>query len=163
MKAVAKMLGGKTLSEVAFDDFKSRLPEVRAKLGDRATMRAMHYYLECERVEEMRVALECGDIPKIIDVMKRSGDSSFKYLQNVYTNKAIGEQGLSTALMLTDSFLMGREGGARVHGGGFAGTIQALIRKEDVDSYREEMERVFGEGAVMVLNVRPHGNLKIIG
>ena len=163
MKAVAKMLGGATLSEVDPAELYTRLPEVRLSLGDRAVMRAIHYYRECERVGEMRSALERGDLPLIIDVMKRSGDSSFKYLQNVYTNKAVDEQGLSLALMLTDDFLRGREGGARVHGGGFAGTIQALIRKEDVDSYREVMEKVFGEGSVMVLNVRPHGNLKIIG
>ena len=126
-------------------------------------MRAFHFYSECERVEEMRSALECGNIEEIMDVMRRSGDSSFKYLQNVYTNKKVDEQGLSLALMLTEDFLRSRRGAARVHGGGFAGTIQALIPTESVGEYTELMDGVFGKGATMVLNVRPIGLCKIVG
>jgi galactokinase len=82
-------------------------------------------------------------------------------LQNVYTTKNIEEQGLSLALCLTDGFMQGREGAFRVHGGGFAGTIQAYIRENDVEEYRALMDSVFGEGACLVLRVRQDGAIKV--
>jgi galactokinase len=95
------------------------------------------------------------------DTVIASGTSSFKYLQNVYTVKNVGEQGLSLALCLTDGLATGAVGASRVHGGGFAGTIQAYVKSEHVDEYVRLMSAVFGEGAVMRLNVRPLGAIKV--
>ena len=106
-------------------------------------------------------ALTSGDISAFFEAVNASGNSSFKYLQNVYTNKNVGEQGLSLALALTDGFDPTAIGAARVHGGGFAGTIQAYVRTERADAYERLMSSVFGDGAVMRLTVRGVGACRV--
>ena len=147
MKAVAEILGGEVLRGYTERDIIERAAEIREKAGDRALLRALHFMRENGRVNAARLALT---------------DKSFQYLQNVYTVKNVREQGLSLALALTDGFLSERGGAFRVHGGGFAGTIQAYIRKEDADDYSRLMSGVFGDGAVMRLNIRPIGACKVI-
>lgn len=162
MRAVAKELGCEVLSEVDKTEFCRRLPTLREKLGDRAVLRALHYFRECERVGAMRAAIIRRDMPEILSIMRESGHSSFEYLQNVYTNKRVSEQGLSLALALTEGFIRGKAASCRVHGGGFAGTIQALIPREDTAGYVALMDSVFGKGSVMVLNIRPLGAVRLI-
>ena len=139
----------------------TRATKIREVAGDRAFMRALHFIRENDRVEKGKDMLLKGDVTAFFDTVNASGASSFKYLQNVYTVKNVGEQGLSLALALTDGMLDGAVGASRVHGGGFAGTIQAYVKSELVDEYVRLMDSVFGEGAVMRLNVRPFGAIKV--
>ena len=161
MKAVASLLGQEKLRGLTEADILGRVAEIRAKLGDRALMRALHFIRENDRVEKGREALLGGDMATFFDTVTASGTSSFKYLQNVYTVKNVGEQGLSLALAVTDGMPAGSVGASRVHGGGFAGTIQAYVKREQVGEYIRLMDSVFGEGAVMRLNVRPLGAIKV--
>ena len=161
MKAVAGLLGGEVLRPYTEEDIIAAIPAIRQKAGDRAVLRALHFVRENKRVEMAREALIAGDVDGFFDCVRRSGRSSFEYLQNVYTTKNPGEQGLSLALALTDGFLAEGEGAFRVHGGGFAGTVQAYIKKERVEDYERLMNSVFGEGAVMKLNIRPDGAVRL--
>ena len=115
---------------------------------------------ENKRVEAARAYLEGASTEEFFSVVKASGRSSFEYLQNVYTNKNVTEQGLSLALLLTEGFL-GESGAFRVHGGGFAGTVQAYVKAQDSEAYAALMESVFGAGAVMNLNIRPLGACRL--
>ena len=109
-----------------------------------------------------REALKAGDLNGFFEKVKASGASSFQYLQNVYTTKNPTEQGLSLALAITEGYLSDKDGAFRVHGGGFAGTIQAFVKNEDVDGYRALMDSVFGKGATMCLRIRPVGACKLV-
>ena len=160
MKSVAALFGKEVLRGITEAQIVARAPEIRESVGDRALMRAIHYLRENDRVIGARDALIAKDIDRFFAIVKASGASSFQYLQNVYTTKNVSEQGLSLALMLTDGFNAG-EGAFRVHGGGFAGTIQAYIKKEKVDSYADYMNGVLGAGAVMKLNIRPVGACRL--
>ena len=161
MKAVAALFGKAQLRGLTEGDIVAKAQKIRCELGDRALMRALHFIRENDRVEKGRCALVRGDMTAFFDAVDASGTSSFKYLQNVYTTKNIGEQGLSLALCLTDGLEGGAVGASRVHGGGFAGTIQAYVKQELVDEYVSLMDSVFGEGSVMRLNVRPLGAIKV--
>lgn len=161
MKSVAALLSREVLRECSKDEVLAQAMEIREKCGDRALMRAIHFFDENERVDYMKNALKNSDLNAYFDGVLSSGKSSFCYLQNVYTTKNVAEQGLSLALCLTDGFMSGREGAFRVHGGGFAGTIQAYIKEGDVVEYRSLMDSVFGEGACLVLRVRPDGAIKV--
>ena len=158
MKAVARELGVSVLRETCRCALDKRLREggsaLREKLGDRAIMRAYHFFAENERVAAQVASLRAGDVA--------SGNSSFKYLQNVYTTKNVAEQGLSLALCLTEEFLRDKNGVCRVHGGGFAGTIQAFIPVDDAPAYEALMNGVFGEHACHILSVRKNGACRII-
>ena len=161
MKGVAGVLGREVLRGVSEDEIIRRMPKIRAALGDRAALRAIHFIRENIRVESAKTALCSSDIDGFFKAILGSGHSSFEYLQNVYTTINVNEQGLSLALALTDGYLSTRHGAYRVHGGGFAGTIQAFIKNEDLDGYVELMDSVFGKGAAMPLNIRPLGAAKL--
>ena len=161
MKAVAAHFGKSVLREVEESDVIAAIPALREKLGDRAIMRALHFYNENKRVEIQKNALLSGDIDTFFENVKASGRSSFCYLQNVYTTKNVSEQGLSLALCLAERLLSGKRAAWRVHGGGFAGTIQAFVLTEDVAEFKNTMDAAFGEGACMVLNIRPVGAAKV--
>ena len=161
MKGVAALFGRPVLRGLSEDDIIGRRPEIREKLGDRAALRAIHFIRENERVGAARKALESADIKTFLRLVRESGDSSYKYLQNIYTVKNVAEQGLSLALCVTDGFL-GESGAYRVHGGGFAGTVQAFVPTELTGAYKERMERIFGEGSCCVLHVRPEGTAVIL-
>jgi len=160
MKAAAAALGRKKLVGVSECELISHAGEIREVLGDRALLRAIHFVRECERVEMAKEALLAGNIEGFFKCVSGSGSSSFKYLQNVFTCKNLKEQGLSLALALTDGYL-GDKGAHRVHGGGFAGTIQAFVKKEDLAGYISLMDGVFGKGSVDVLGIRPLGAVKL--
>ena len=157
MKAVAKALSRNVLRGLCEADIIKNIPALRESVGDRAILRAIHFLRENERVVLAKDALKCGDICKFFENVLASGNSSFKYLQNVFTTINVAEQGLSLALAITDGFMNGKGGAFRVHGGGFAGTIQAFVPNAFVDEYCTLMNSVFGEGSVMKLNIRPVG------
>lgn len=161
MKQVAKALGQEVLRGLTEEDIRAALPALREKTGDRAILRALHFVRENDRVLRQAAALEAGDIAGFLAGVAASGDSSFKYLQNVYTTKNTAEQGLSLALCLTEGLLSGKGCAWRVHGGGFAGTIQAYVKAEYEEAYAKEMDRIFGEGATMRLHIRPEGAVEI--
>lgn len=163
MKAVAALLGREALRGTAESDLLFRAPEIRKTLGDRALLRAIHFVRENERVLLAKAALKEGNVDAFFSEILASGHSSFEYLQNVYTVKAVQDQGLSLALAWTDGFMKTHAGAFRVHGGGFAGTILAFVKAEDADSYVKTMDGVFGEGATMRLCVRPHGAIRLLG
>ncbi len=161
MKAVAALLGQTHLRPCDESEVLASAKIIREKCGDRALMRAIHFFRENKRVGDMKSALLSGDLDAYFGNVFESGRSSFCYLQNVYTTKNVSEQGLSLALCLTEGFMKGKKGAFRVHGGGFAGTIQAYVRECDVDDYRALMDSVFGEGACLVLRVRQDGAIKV--
>lgn len=164
MKAVARELGGEVLRDVSKLELLERIPELREKCGDRAVLRALHFFAENDRVDMQKAALERGDIDSFFAGVRASGNSSFKYLQNVYTTKNVAEQGLSLALCLTEEFLatVEKPSACRVHGGGFAGTIQAFVPTGNAHELAKLMDRVFGEGACHILRIRTKGAICII-
>ena len=161
MKSVASHFGQKTLRGLSENDILKEARVLRKRFGDRAIMRALHFLRENERVESAKDALKVGNLDGFFNEIRFSGESSFKYLQNVYTTINVSEQGLSLALAVTEGTLSGKGGAFRVHGGGFAGTIQAFVKNEYLDEYVGKMNSVFGEGAVAVLNIRPLGATRL--
>ena len=154
MKSVAAHLGGEVLRDIPEDVFLAAIADLRGRFGERAVLRALHFYSEDNRVVEMTRHLKNGDIEAYLDGVRRSGDSSYRFLQNVFSPRHPGQQAVSLALALSERFLAG-DGAARVHGGGFAGTIQVFVSTERFEDYRKEMETVFGAGSVVPLAVRP--------
>ena len=132
MKAVAALFGRPVLRGITETDIIARAGEIRERLGDRALLRALHFVRENERVFRARRALLSGDTEGFLRAVTESGSSSFKYLQNVYTVSNVAEQGLSLALAIADGYLNGRSGACRVHGGGFAGTVQVFVRNGEL-------------------------------
>ncbi|VDA99583.1 Galactokinase [Olavius algarvensis spirochete endosymbiont] len=161
MRAVASVLGARYLGEVDERRFMSSIGEIRKKCGDRAILRALHFFNENRRVHSMVRSLERDDIEAYLEGMRQSGNSSFRFLQNVFPPGRIANQSLSLALALSESFL-GESGAARVHGGGFAGTIQVLIPSSNYSQYKKFIEGYFGEGALIPLSIRrlPAGELR---
>ena len=162
MKAVAAALGKTVLRETDEDAVLAAAPALRKTLGDRAILRALHFFAENRRVTEQKKALLAGDLDAFFNGVIASGRSSFCYLQNVYTTKNVAEQGLSLALCLAERYLADKSAAWRVHGGGFAGTVQAFVPAADVEGFRTMMDAVFGEGACMVLRVRTEGATAVL-
>ena len=161
MKAVAALLGKECLCGTTVHEIIANSQMIRGVAGDRAFLRAIHFAKENERVERGASALKNKDVGAFFGIVKESGASSFQYLQNVYTNKNVKEQGISVALAVTDSMAEG-VAAFRVHGGGFAGTIQAYVERDHAGEYERLMNSVFGEGAVMRLSVRPVGAVRVL-
>lgn len=154
MKLVAKLLGKDHLREVSIDHFNELLPLLRKTLNnDRALLRAIHFFKENDRVDAMVDALKHQRIDDYLDQVRSSGESSFCFLQNLYPSTFPQEQGLSLAIAMTKEIL-GDKATVRVHGGGFAGTIQAYVPQAMLSLYSQRMESVFGKGSVTVLAVR---------
>ena len=162
MKSVARLLGSEVLRGVKYSDIIENSKLLREKVGDRAILRAIHYLNENDRVDRQVKALENGDIDAFFSDVISSGMSSFRYLQNVYTVKNVSEQGLSLALAVSEQILNGKRAAWRVHGGGFAGTIQAFVPANESENYKKEIEKVFGEGNCVALRVRNDGAIKVI-
>ena len=137
------------------------LPGIREKAGDRAALRAIHYVRENERVQKEVAALRENRFGEFLRLVKESGDSSYKYLQNVYVCHDVEHQNVSIALAVSD-MILGVQGANRVHGGGFAGTIQAFVPNDIVTLYKTEMEKVFGDGACDVLKIRKYGGIQVM-
>ncbi len=162
MKAAAKFLGVEVLAETTKEKLLENATAIREQLGDMCLLRALHFFNENERVTAQRDALEKGDLDAFLASVMKSGNSSAIMLQNVYTVKNVKEQGLSVALALAADVLSGIPTSAyRVHGGGFAGTIQSFVPKTLVNKFTETLESVFGKGNVYVLSVREHGAVRV--
>jgi len=160
MKSVAALYGVQTLSLVTKADLLARTSEIRARCGDRAFLRAWHFVHETIRPRQMRAALAQDDIAAYLSLVRDSGRSSWIYLQNIQAGDP-RQQSLAIALALSED-LLGDGGAGRVHGGGFAGTVQAYIPKSKFHAFLERMESVFGEGSVRKLSVRPYGVCRIL-
>lgn len=161
MKAVAKLLGKEVLRGLKYEDILKNAIKIREFCGDRAFLRAVHFINENQRAQLKAKALEKNDLKGYFELVKESGDSSWKYLQNCMTGKDTEHQGITTALAITQEFL-GKEGASRVHGGGFAGTIQVYIPNDKVDDYTKLMESVFGKDSVTALAIRCKGTSKVL-
>ena len=160
MESVAQCFGKTVLREVPEADFYAALPSLRKKVGDRAILRAMHFYADNARVLKEVAALRAGDFESFKQYIRESGFSSFMYNQNVFSVKKPQEQPVALALAVSQQVLEGR-GAWRVHGGGFAGTIQAFVPLDLLEAYKSAMESVFGAGTCYVLSIRPVGGVEI--
>ena len=161
MKAIATYFGKEVLRDVDEKEFFAAIPALREKLGDRPVLRAMHFFGDNARVAAQVASLREGRFEDFLNMIKASGDSSFKYLQNVYSVKNLSRQEMAVGLALSDVILKGK-GVSRVHGGGFAGTIQAFVPNDIVDIYKKNMEDIFGEDACHVLKIRKYGGMKVL-
>lgn len=161
MESVAKAMGKDVLREISFEEFKAAVPKLFGVVNERALLRAYHFYGENDRVDNAVNALESGDFEQFKEIIIESGKSSYMLNQNVYSPSNPTEQRLSLALCITENMLKGK-GAYRVHGGGFAGTIQAFVPNEMLDDYKTAIENVFGIGNCHVLIVRPVGGTKVM-
>ncbi len=150
------------LREVDPVEFFENLGTLRREYNDRAVLRALHFFNEDNRAELEKQALLNDNFDEFLRLVNESGNSSFKYLQNVYSNSNVYEQGLSLGLAVTEQFMSGIKGACRVHGGGFAGTIQCFMPIEYLDKYKAYIEKVFGEGNCYILNIRSIGGCEIV-
>lgn len=161
MESVAKAMGKNVLREITYEEFFEELPNLAGKVNDRALLRAIHFFGENKRVDKAVACLEANDFDGFKQVIIESGRSSFMLNQNVYTPKNPTEQKLSLALAVSKEILDGK-GAWRVHGGGFAGTIQAFVPNEILDEYKNAIEGIFGEGSCHILIIRPVGGTQVI-
>ena len=162
MEQVAACLGQKVLGQVPEADFWAALPRLRRLCGDRAVLRAIHYFEENARALAQRDALRAGCFADFAALVLESGRASFALCQNVYCSTDVRHQGLSVALALSQSLLRGSTGAWRMQGGGFAGTIQAYVPQPLLERYRTAIERVFGAGSCYVLRLREEGAGRIL-
>ena len=161
MHGVAQKMGKKVLREVSLEQVLDAIPSLRdQKVSDRAILRAIHFERDNARVADQVADLENGDFKSFLCKVNASGQSSFMYNQNVYPIVGVHEQGLSLALALSD-IVLGENGAWRVHGGGFAGTIQAYVPANLLDKYVSTLEHVFGKGKCWKLFIRPQGAIKV--
>ena len=160
IKAIAACFGKEVLTQIDQAEFYAKIPELRKECGDRAVMRAIHFYQENARVPQQVAALRSGDFGAFLALVKQSGYSSYMYLQNVIPSGYKAHQDVAVALGLAEHYLGGR-GAYRVHGGGFAGTIQAFVPYDILDSFVAGMDAALGEGACHVLSIRPQGGVEM--
>ena len=160
MKAVAGYFGKEVLTEVAESDFYAALPTLRQQFGDRAVLRGVHEFQENRRVIQQVAALEKGDFAGFLGLVKESGLSSWLYLQNVIPAGYIAHQDVAVALALCEKYLEGR-GAYRVHGGGFAGTVQAFVPMDQLEAFRVGIDAALGQGACHILSIRPQGGVEM--
>ena len=159
-KAISNFFNKDVLRDVEPKDFCDNITVLKSKFGDRAVLRAIHFFNEDARVVEEKKAIENDNFSEFLNLLTESGNSSYKYLQNTYSTSALNEQGINVGLALTENFLKGR-GACRVHGGGFAGTIQCYVPSELIVEYKHMIEKVFGENSCYVLKIRPVGGYEI--
>ena len=160
MKAVCEYFGKDVVTEIPEADFYAAIPALREKCGDRAVMRVIHEYNENRRVPQQVACLESGDFEGFLRLTKESGFSSWMYLQNVIPAGYVKQQAMAVALGLCEHYLQGR-GAYRVHGGGFAGTVQAFVPFELLESFRAGIDGALGAGACHVLSIRPQGGVEM--
>lgn len=161
LKEVDHFFHQEYLRDVDEKEFYEHLTEVREAVNDRAVLRAIHVFKENKRVQQAVQSLKQEDFETFKTIVKASGESSFKYLQNIYSNHYVGQQAVSLALALSEN-LLGAHGVCRVHGGGFAGTIQAFVEDDYVEAYKQGIEKYFGEGSCHILKIRKYGGMKVI-
>ncbi|MGN0438284.1 MAG: galactokinase [Lachnospiraceae bacterium] len=162
MKQIAQCFDKEVLIGLTLEDIICNISMLRENCGDRAVLRALHFICENERVKREVKALKNSDMEQFLLLVKESGDSSYKYLQNVYSCQDVTSQNVSLALATSEIALSGGKGVCRVHGGGFAGTIQAIVKNDAVSHYQTMMDKVFGEGACKVLKIRKYGGMQVV-
>ena len=158
LRKVCAFFGREVLRDVPEKDFYDNISAVRAAAGDRAVLRAIHVYEENKRVAAQAEALTGGDFDTFLKLVSESGRSSWMLLQNVIPEGAASHQELAFSLALAEQLLAGR-GAVRVHGGGFAGTIQAFVPEDMLDEFRDGIEKVLGRESCHVLSIRPQGGV----
>lgn len=161
MGAVASYFGKQFLRDVPEADFRTNLPALRRACGDRAVLRALHYYDDDHRAVAEAQALKAGDFPRFLALVNASGVSSALHLQNTWSIADPRQQAIPVALAIGRE-LLGETGAIRVHGGGFAGTIQAFVPLEKLESFRAGMESLLGEGKCHILHIRPQGGCVVV-
>lgn len=162
MKAVAAYFGKAHLREVSEADFLASIAQVRKTTGDRAVLRALHFFADDRRVADQAQALRAQDIERFKELILESGRSSSDDLQNIFATGSTTEQSVALVLALCERYLSPVGGAWRVHGGGFAGTVQAFVPLENVAGFKQNMEQVFGAGSCHVLNIRPVGGCCLV-
>ena len=160
MESVAEQMGKKVLREVDEDEFYAAIPQLRKAVGDRAVVRAIHFYNDCRRAAALCDAVRADDMDTFLKLIVEGGHSSFEFNQNAYSIKNYKEQGVPLALALSQKVLNGR-GAWRLQGGGFAGTIQAFVPYDLLDTYKATIDACFGEGSCHVLNIRNYGAVPV--
>lgn len=160
METVARQFGKEYLRQVNETEFYRQLPNLRKNCSDRALLRAVHFFGDNRRAREEAEALQKGEVGKFLSLVQESGDSSEALLQNLYSTSVPTEQAIPLGVMISKRILAGK-GAVRVHGGGFAGTIQAFVPLPLAETYVAEMERVFGDGACYVFRIRPVGGIEV--
>ena len=160
LKEVSRFFGKEVITEIPEEEFYAGLSKLREVCPDRAVMRAIHEYNENRRVPQQVACLERGDFEGFLKLTKESGFSSWMYLQNVIPLGYVDQQAMAVALALCEHYLQGK-GAYRVHGGGFAGTVQAFVPVEILESFRQGIDGALGEGACHVLDIRPQGGVKM--
>ena len=160
LKEVCDFFGKEVLRQIPEEDFLAALPNLRNHVSDRAILRAIHVYQENKRVKVQAAALRNEDLYAFFHLVRQSGHSSWMYLQNIYPSGSIRKQEVALALALCDTLLQGK-GAYRVHGGGFAGTVQAFVPFDLLPKFKEGIENVLGEGKCHVLNIRNDGGIRI--
>ena len=159
LKAICNYFGKDVLTQIDQADFVAAIGELREQFGDRAVLRAYHFYQENARVPKQVAALKSGDFDGFLKLVKQSGYSSYMYLQNVIPAGYREHQDVALALSLCELYLGGR-GAYRVHGGGFAGTVQAFVPVDILEDFRKGIDAVLGDGACHILSIRPHGGVE---
>ena len=159
LKKICTHFGKSVLREIDEADFYAAIPALRQECGDRAVLRAIHFYADNARVPKQVEALRQGDFSKFLSLVTESGHSSYMYLQNVTPAGHVEHQDVAVTLALCEKYLQGR-GAYRVHGGGFAGTVQAFVPFDLLDSFRAGIDAVLGENACHVLSIRPQGGVE---
>ncbi len=160
MKDIAKYFKKDFLNQITFQQLVSKLKPIRKEVGDRAALRAIHFLEENKRVDRLVETLKKNNFGEFLNIINESGNSSYKYLQNIYSTHNYNEQGVSLALALSDLFIKEHGAGAcRVHGGGFAGTIQVFLPDESVNEYTNFISNAFDEKSVKVLSIRNYGSV----
>ena len=160
LKEICNFFGKDVLREVPEEDFMQALPKLRGQVPDRAILRAIHFYQENKRVQAQKKALQENDFDTFLRLTTQSGYSSWMYLQNISPAGATQHQEVAVALAMCDTLLNGR-GAYRVHGGGFAGTVQAFVPVDMLEEFKTGMERVLGEGSCHVLSIRNEGGVRL--
>lgn len=160
MDEVAEYFGKKVLREVDENQFWDNIPDVKKKISDRAVLRAIHFFGDNYRAKAETEALKNNRFEDFLTLVNESGDSSMNYLQNLYSCRKPTEQGIPFAIMAGKRILKGN-GAVRVHGGGFAGTVQAFVPNDFVNAYRSEMDRIFGQNSCYIMTIRPFGGIEI--
>ena len=161
LKALCAYFGKEVTTEIPEEEFYAAIPELRKTLPDRAIMRGIHEYNENRRVPQQVACLENGDFEGFLRLTRESGFSSWMYLQNVIPAGYVKQQAMAVALGLCEHYLQGK-GAYRVHGGGFAGTVQAFVPFELLDSFKAGIDAALGEGACHVLSIRPQGGVEAV-
>lgn len=160
MKNVAKYFGENVLRDVDENKFYENISDIRKSCGDRAILRSIHFFDENRRAIHQADSLIENDFDRFLKLVQESGESSYKYLQNVFSSGSVDEQGIPLALCISEK-IIGTKGAYRVHGGGFAGVIQAFVPNDMVKKYEIEMEKIFGIGSCTKLRIRPVGGYEL--